>query len=1084
MKKVLALVMSVMVSASVLAYTPQWLRFVKISPDGKEIAFCYKGDIYKVAVNGGEAVRLTTQPTYETQPVWSPDGKQIAFASDRKGNYDVYVMSSKGGSATRLTTNSAVETPISFSLDGKKVLFYASIQDPAKSAAFPSGRLCELYEVPVAKGAVRQLNSAAIEGISLSPDGSFYLYQDRKGSEDIYRKHHTSSVTRDIWRYDVKTNKYTNLTKHAGECTDPVLSPDGKTVYFLSEREGKTFNVYKFPLANPSQVSQVTSFKTHPVRFLSMGTDGTLCFTYNGEIYTCKDGAQPKKVAIDVTTDDESSIAELSFSRGAGSAVASPNGKEVAFIVRGNVFVTSTAYNTTKQVTSTVCTEEGLTWNKKGDELVYASNRDGNWQLFKASLRKGDQNFANATVIKETPILPSATVSRRHPQFSPDGKTLAFVENGVKIMAMDVASGKVRQVTDGSLWPDGSGMTYSWSPDSKWIAMEICDRGRAPYNDIAIVSAQGGKVYNITNSAYACGDPTWVLDGNAIMFSSERYGMRSHASWGSQDDVLIAFLNRDAYDKFKLSKEDYELLKEAEKQQKKDEKKDDKKGDKKSAGKDEAKKPADGDKKADEKKVKDIVIDFDLITERIVRLTPQSGNLRGAMITNDGETLYYAMDGDLMKLGLRNKEQKRLGKGGGRMQMQADGKAIFISGMQLQKMDLPSEKLTPINFKADMTMDLAEERAYMFQYVHDMERDNFYDKKMHGVDWEGLCANYRKFLPHISNNYDFANLLSELLGELNVSHTGGRYTAPSKATYATASLGLLYDYTYTGKGMRVSEVIATGPMDRASSKVKEGSVIETIDGEAINENNDISSLMAGKRGKKVLVGILNPATGERWEEVVLPISASENNTLLYNRWVKNRAADVERMSGGRLGYVHIASMNDESYRNIYNDVLGKYNDKDGVVIDIRYNGGGRLHEDVEILFSGTKYLTQIKRGRKYCDMPSRRYIKPSIMVTCEMDYSNAHGTPWVYQHMGIGKVVGMPVPGTMTSVNWVRCQDSSMVFGIPVIGYLTAQGNYLENSQLEPDVKVPADPAKLIAGEDEQLRVAVETLLKEIDSKK
>lgn len=284
--------------------------------------------------------------------------------------------------------------------------------------------------------------------------------------------------------------------------------------------------------------------------------------------------------------------------------------------------------------------------------------------------------------------------------------------------------------------------------------------------------------------------------------------------------------------------------------------------------------------------------------------------------------------------------------------------------------------------------------------------------------------------------------------------------------------------------MLIAEVIEKGPFDKATTKVKAGIVIEKIDGKEITPETDYYVLLNDKVKKKTLVSLYNPKTKERWEEVVIPIKDSELSALLYERWVKQRAADVEKWSKGRLGYVHIQSMGDDSFRTVYSDILGKYNNCEGIVIDTRFNGGGRLHEDIEILFSGQKYFTQVVRGREACDMPSRRWNKPSIMLQCEANYSNAHGTPWVYKHQKIGKLVGMPVPGTMTSVSWETLQDPSLVFGIPIVGYRLPDGSYLENTQLEPDVKVANNPETVVKGEDTQLKVAVDELLKEIDSQK
>lgn len=1084
MKKLLTCLALSLVAASSYAATPLWLRDVQISPDGTEIAFCYKGDIYKVPANGGTATQLTTQASYECSPIWSPDSKQIAFASDRNGNFDLFVMSADGGAARRLTTHSASEIPSTFTTDGNYILFSASIQDPANSALFPTSAMTELYKVPVTGGRTEQVLGTPAEMVCFDKSGKTFLYQDRKGFEDEWRKHHTSSITRDVWLYDSENGKHTNLTAHAGEDRNPVFAPDGQTVYFLSERDGSTFNVYSFPISSPQSLKTVTHFKTHPVRFLSMGSNGTLCYTYDGEIYTQKQGDKPQKVKIDIIRDDQNTIADLNFSNGATSATVSPDGKQVAFIVRGEVFVTSADYNTTKQITHTPAREAGLTFSPDNRTLAYASERNGNWELYMAKIaRKEESNFPNATAIEEEVLLPSDKTERTYPQFSPDGKELAFIEDRNRLMVLNLETKKVRQVTDGSTWfSTGGGFDYSWSPDGKWFTLEFIGNRHDPYSDIGMVSAQGGKIINLTNSGYTSGFPRWVLDGNAILFITERYGMRAHASWGSLNDVMLVFMNQDAYDKFRLSKEDYELQKELEKEQKNTteaKKNDKKKGDNKE--KSEEKK---------EEKVKDIVVELNNIEDRIVRLTPNSSDLGSAIITKDGETLYYlsAFEGgyDLWKMNLRKKDTKLLHKmdaGWANMEMDKDGKNLFLLGSNtMQKMGTDSESLKPISYQAHVKMDLAAERDYMFNHVYKQEQKRFYNLNMHGIDWDAMTKAYRKFLPHIDNNYDFAELLSEYLGELNVSHTGGRFRPQLKGD-ATATLGLLYDWNHNGKGLLISEVVEKGPFDHARSKVKAGNIIEKIDGQEITPESDYSVLLNGKARKKTLVTLYNPQTKERWEEVVVPVSNGVMSDLLYARWVKQRAADVDKWSNGRLGYVHIESMGDDSFRSVYSDILGKYNNREGIVIDTRFNGGGRLHEDIEILFSGKKYFTQVVRGREACDMPSRRWNKPSIMVQCEANYSNAHGTPWVYSHQKIGKLVGMPVPGTMTSVSWETLQDPTLVFGIPVIGYRLPDGSYLENSQLEPDIKVANSPETVVKGEDTQLKAAVDELLKEIDGK-
>ncbi|WP_298616740.1 S41 family peptidase [uncultured Odoribacter sp.] len=1066
MKTIFILLWSMLAGVSAFA-VPLWMRYPVISPDGKEIAFAYKGDIYKVSSAGGLAKRLTSHPAYDFAPVWSPDSRQIAFASARNGNFDVFLMPAEGGEPKRLTTYSGKEIPYAFTPDGKYIVYAAQIQDPAQSALFPKAFLTELYKVSLKGGRPEQLLATAAENVNFARSGESFVYENVKGSENAWRKHHTSSVTRDIILYDMKSGKHTFLVQRAGEDRNPVFAPGDKEIYFLSERDG-SFNVYTLPLAHPEEVKQLTFFKKNPVRFLSVSGDGTLCFGYEGEIYLKKGAAQPEKVKIEIIGESNIEDVEyLSYTKGASEAVPSPDGKQVAFTLRGEVFVTSVDYPTTKQITHTPESETDLSFAPDNRTLAYASERDGNWNIFLAHIvREEDPNFSNATLVREEALFKPSATERFAPSFSPDGKELAYIEDRERLMVIDLKTRKIRQITDGKKQYNSNGhFDYSWSPDGKWFALEYNGNKHEPYSDIAIVSAEGGEIVNLTQSGYTDRAPRWVLNGNAVLFISERYGMRNHASWGSLNDVMLVFLNQEAYDRYKMSPEDYEWA-----------------YPKKDKGEKPEEKP---------EKITAIKVELDNIEDRIVRLTPNSAALGGAIVDKKGEKLYYLAafeDGyDLWETDMRKKETKLLHKlngGWANLEWDTDGENLFLLGRNKMIMVKTGYgKMQNITYVAEMKLDKAEERNYMFDRVYRQELKRFYDKGMHGVDWPALRKTYEKFLPYINNNYDFSELLSELLGELNVSHTGGRYR-PAVSGEATAELGLFFRWNDQTDGLYIEEVVEKGPFDKEASQVKAGDIVEKIDGVVLTRGMDYFPLLNRKAGKKVLVSLYRPGEKKHWEEVVIPVSQSAWNHLLYKRWVKQRAAEVDRLSGGRLGYVHIESMGDPSFRSVYSDILGKYNEREGIVIDTRFNGGGRLHEDIEVLFSGEKYFTQVVRGKEACDMPSRRWNKPSVMLIGEANYSNAHGTPWVYKHKGLGKLVGMPVPGTMTSVSWETLQDPSLVFGIPIVGYRLADGSYLENQQLEPDVKMMNRPEEVVKGRDEQLEKAVQVLLEELDGKK
>ena len=513
-----------------------------------------------------------------------------------------------------------------------------------------------------------------------------------------------------------------------------------------------------------------------------------------------------------------------------------------------------------------------------------------------------------------------------------------------------------------------------------------------------MVKADGsGEVVNLTESGYSEGAAKFAMKGKAVLFSSDRAGYRSHGSWGSERDYYLMFLDRQAYEDFKLSKEDKELRKEItelnDKDKKADAKKDTKKASKKSA------------KKSNESEAKDtktFAPDFTDLDYRTVRLTRASGSLSDAVITDDGTKLYYIAKYentyDLWERDLEKQSTKLVSAdvGGGSLVLGQDGKTVYVGASSgLNKLDGGS--LKAINFAAEFEHRPAAERAYIFDHAWQQVKEKFYDVNLHGVDWDYYRTAYRKFLPYISNDEDFGEMLSELLGELNASHTGAR-VYPERWPKQTGYFGAYYDQKYTGNGLKIEEILAGGPLSH----------------------------------------FVDPKSGKRFEEFIRPINQSTQKDLFYRRWVKQREDIVEKLSGGRIAYIIVPSMNTYSFRDAYKKLLGKYRNYDAVIVDTRYNGGGWLHEDLAFLLSGKVYSRFTPRGQYIGDDP--------IM-------------------------------------QWESQINPYVVFGIPEVTCSDIHGQALENKTLQPDIEVYNRPEDYLSGRDVQLERAVLEMMKTIQKK-
>ncbi len=1089
MKPLLSIIGAILLYVNVQAQiTPEWVRYPAISPNGSHIVFTYKGDLYVTSSTGGEEVkRLTFHTAHDYMPVWSNDSKHIAFASDRYGNFDIFTMSVKGGEATRLTFHSSDESPYSFSEDDKTIFFGAFRQDFVDHRQHPTPSQTELYTVPVSGGKIKQVLTVPAEYVALKADGRGFLYQDKPGGENIWRKHHESAVTRDIWMYNFDSKEHTQLTKYEGEDRNPVWNADESAFYFLSGRAG-TINVFKKVIAT-GEIKQITNFTTHPVRFLSVAknsnldTENTIAFSYHGILYTMKEGEEPKIVPnLTIRTQDVSNQEEIITINGGISEMAiSPNGKEIAFIARGEVFVTSAEGKYTKRLTSTPERERFLTWSGEGDAVIYSSERKGKWSIFQSKKVREEEPFFYASTLtkEEIIVMPNNEVDNYLPKISPDGKKMAYIEDRRTLRVMDLTTRKtVTLLTPNELFHMRDGdKNFTWSPDSKWI---LADFSKLLNNsDIILLDASGKEeMKTLVPSGYYDVGAQWVNEGKQMIWFSNRNGLKSYATSGSTEyDIYSMFFTQDAWDKYNLNKNDYELKKAIEEANKKKNEEGDEKD-------------KDKETKDEEKKETSLSFEWKGIEDRVARFTIHSSRIGDAVLSKDASTLYYLARFEkgynLWSTDLRTKETKiaiPLATNGGSLQWDPKMEHLYLlSGGSIAKLDPKAGKRTGISIRSEMMLDADAERKAMFEHVVLRTSKIFYEPTFHGIDWKQMSDAYAPKVAHTGNGYEFAELLSELLGELNVSHAGSGYSQSSSQGDETASLGIFMDYEYDEDGIKIAEVLKGGPLDKAEFDIQKGMIIKKIDGQVVSADEDVAKYLNRKVGDFTLLDITDERGKNTQQITVKPISLGAEYALRYQRWVDVNEAEVLKRSNGRLGYVHISGMGDRQFRGVIDDMLGKYYDKEAIVIDTRNNGGGDLVADLQMFFTGIRFLTYATEAKVVGGEPTSRWTKPVIALFNESMYSDGHCYASGFEDLDLGTSVGMPVPGTCSFAGWEGLPNGSY-WGVVPVSAKNKAGEWLENNQTHPDILIKNMPGVIDKGSDQQLEAAVDQMLKELDGK-
>lgn len=1042
---------------------PLWMRAPAISPDGRTIAFTYKGQIWIVPAQGGEAAALTERQFHSTHPVWSPDGRSIAFASDRFGASSVFLAPLDGGEIRRLTHHSQPEVPLGFTPDGKNVILSAARIGVAgvvhydALAMFPHG---QVWTVPVTGGRERLLMPLPSASVSMSRDGKSLAYTFGRSIEVEWRKGQISDGTADIWIRDMASGASRQLTRHRGNDRDPVISPDGTQVYFLSEmpKTGETdpdakpgsFNVWRRALSGATPPEQVTFHETLPVRGLSMANDGTLVYGFDGEIWRLDPKAkEPKRVPVRIRQGTLlSGPVSVKLNDQVSEVSVSPSGQELAIVARGDVWVISATTGQSRRITATPQAEASMSFSPDGRGLLYAAERAGKWEIFQTRIvRDGDTNLLDAAELAETRVL-SDDQDLQMPAWSPKGDRIAFRHDRNALRVLTVASGKVVEVLpDAASYSYNEGdLGYTWSPDGRFIATIT---GFIADTEIELIDTESPTPVrrNVSQNGFPDQVPRFGRDGRIVYWQSDRFGPRQLDDKSAAQDVVATFLHPLDASAF-------------------------------AAGEPLPKEPG--------------AIDFERIADRTVRLTGFSQPILFADLSADGARLTVVGTSATGLVGYAFDPRSGAGKslferpytGTETFAASADGKTLWIaSAAGLDRIDLADGKTTSIPFDTTAPHDFLGEMAYVFEHQWRFVAAKFYDPKMHGVDWKAMRERYARHLPHIAHWEDFTELMGELQGELNASHMFSRFKASSPNWEATASLGLWYDPGHVGDGARIVGVMPGGPADLPGSLLKPGALILAVDGRTIATDRDVWAYLDHAAGKKIRLTVVPPG-GAPQEAVVTPVPVEKESEFAYRHWVDGRRALVARLSGGRLAYVHVAAMEAVEMQKVYAELMGRGRSAEGAIVDVRFNTGGLLHDQLVAFLGGERHSGLVSRnGVDYGTSPYTRWAKPTAAVANASSYSDGSIFPFFYMREKIGPMVGDRVPGTGTAVLNIPQIEPRLKLGVAQIGFRTKEGRYLENLEIVPTEVLNTEPNFIERGQDPQLERAVALLLATLPKK-
>ena len=1094
-----------------------------LSPDGKMLAFDWNGDIWSVPVEGGTAKPLTANPAKDGTPKWSPDGTEIAFISEREGTPQLFVMPSNGGLPRQMTFHTAGYTLYEWTADGKGWLVGTQRDHGWGRRNNDRLQVVRRWDDSAKRPADDLVFDDYGQNGTLSGDGQAVLLT-REGPE-WWRKGYTGSQSSQVWNYDRGAKSFSKLNTGEWDARWPMWGRGSKAYY--ASGQGGCFNIWEYD-SGSKQGRQITKFKEDSTVFPCISRDGsTIVFRHLFDFYRIKPGVDETPVKIDLFRDDDRPTERLdrrSLTLATAAAFTS-EGLDVAFIAGGDVWVMDTELREPKRVTKTPEEERSPVFSPDGQALYYVSDAGGQPEIWKATrVGKKPWFLTDAFTLER---ITNDGEDKSALSFSPDGSKMAYVRGRGDLYVADADGKNAKRIIESWNAPQ-----YDWSPDGKWLVYALSD---TDFNrDIRVAPLDGSRPpFNLSRHPYNESNPVWSPDGKLIAFVGER---------DSKDTTDIHYVWLRAQDDEKSSR-DRSLEKALEKYQKGKTPAAGKKdpmnpvmfGDNAEIDPEPGPMPRLTDGKpmspvAAKKEPVAVTIDFDGIHDRIRRVTIPNSNESNLFWSPDSKKLAFTatVDGQLATYTIEVPENLKPAQlsattGSGAKWLK-NGTVVWLSGGRpagftagvaaapatARPTGGPKGASAAVaagaaptagayTFVAYQDTDIAKKHQAAFDQCWRAMRDHWYDDRLGNRDWAAVRAKYRG-LAETPDAETLATLVQMMLGELNGSHLGffaGTTTLPARRPGSppaeptadrewrpvTAHLGVRFAADHVGQGLKVRDVLPDGPADQKKSKLNPGDIIRTIDGTPVDSTMDLTLVLNGPPGREVRLAVTD-AAGKGREVSLVPIAYTLARQLLYKGWLRDNRMAVEKRSKGQLGYLHISAMDMSSFRKFEEELYNAGAGKDGLVIDVRENGGGSTADLLLTALTQPQHAIAVPRGGGP-GYPQDRTVfatwtKPIVVLCNQNSFSNAEIFSHAIKTLKRGHVVGAPTAGGVVSTGGTAIMDVGFL-RMPFRGwYLVDSGEDMELHGAIPDFVVWPQPGDAAAGKDVQIEKGVQVLLEDV----